>query len=341
MCLRADSSPFKEDSVRNRYLGKLLSLLCVALMPLSQAMAQTTDGDYPTKLIKMVIPFPPGQLSDSFGRVLADELRASLGQPVMVENRPGQAGSIAVAEFARVKPDGYTILLGATAAFAANTYLYKTVRYDALKDFQPVTMMSRSPLVLLVNPKLPVKNLRDLVKIMREEPNRLNYGSSGYGTIGHMTMEALKLNVGGGASHIPYPGIAGAYIALMSGDIDVFIDATQTALPHIETGKALAIATPMKTRHPKLPNIPTFEEEGVAGVDRTSWASMFVPAGTPKPIVDRLNKEIVAILNKPSFRSRFDGLEIFSSTPEEAVKLIASDHAYWGDVIKRGNIKVE
>ena len=302
------------------------------------ALAQ---GAYPNRPIKIIVPFPPAQISDSVARAIGEGLREALGQPVVIENKPGQAGSIGVAEFARAAPDGYTLLLGATAAFASNKFLYKNVPYDPLKDFQPITMISTTRLLLMVGENVPAKNMAELLKIMREQPDKLSYASSGYGTISHMTMEAFKLSSGGGAVHVPFPGIAQSTTAMLGGQIDLMIDAVFTATPHLKTGRIRPIAVPMPTRDPLLPDVPTFEELGLTGFGHTSWTAMFAPAGTPKPIVDRLNTEIIKIVSSPDFKKKFDGLNIVTSTPDAAQKWISDDYYYWGDIVKRANIKVE
>ncbi len=193
----------------------------------------------------------------------------------------------------------------------------------------------------MVGEKVPAKNMAELVKIMKEQPDKLSYASSGYGTISHMTMEAFKLSTGGGATHVPFPGIAQSTTAMLGGDIDVMIDAVFSVNQQIKAGKIRPIAVPMPTRDPLLPDVPTFAEVGLAGFGHTSWTAMFVPAGTPKPIVDKLNAAIVKIVEAPEFKKRFDGLNIVTSTPEAAQKWIADDYYYWGDIVKRANIKVE
>jgi len=311
---------------------------CVLALAAPFAIAQAA---YPNRPIKILVPFPPAQISDSVARAIGDGLREALGQAVIIENKPGQAGSIGVAEFAKASPDGYTLLLGATAAFASNKFLYKNVPYDPLKDFQPITMISTTRLLLMVGAHVPAKNMAELLKIMREQPDKLSYASSGYGTISHMTMEAFKLACNCGAVHVPYPGIAQSTTAMLGGHLDIMIDAVFTAAPHLKDGKIRPIAVPMPIRDPLLPDIPTFEEVGFAGFGHTSWTAMFVPAGTPKPIVDTLNAAIVKIVQSPDFKKKFDGLNIVTSTPEAAQKWITDDYYYWGDIVKRANIKAE
>ena len=318
------------------HLARSVMAIVVALFTLA-----AHGQPYPSKPIKILVPFPPAQISDSVARAIGDGLRESLGQPVIVENKPGHAGSIGVAEFARAAPDGYTLLLGATAAFASNKFLYRNVAYDPLKDFQPITMISTTRLLLMVGAHVPAKNMDELVGIMREQPTKLSYASSGYGTISHMTMEAFKLACKCGAVHVPYPGIAQSTTAMLGGHLDVMIDAVFTAGPHLADGKIRPIAVPMPTRDPLLPDVPTFTEVGYAGFGHTSWTAMFVPAGTPRAIVDTLNAAIVKIVQSPDFKRKFEGLNIVTSTPEAAQKWISDDYYYWGDIVKRANIKVD
>jgi len=296
---------------------------------------------YPNRVIKMVVPFPPGQLSDAMARVIAERLKDAMGQPVIVENRPGQAGSIGVASFAKAPPDGYTLLLGATAAFASNKFLYANVPYDPLKDFQPITMLSTTPLVLMVGAHVPARSLAELIKIMRDQPERLTYGSSGFGTISHTMMEAFKLAVGGGARHIPFQGNAASTMALRSGQIDIQFDGVITAQQQIQAGTFIPLAVPMLKRNPALPNIPTLAESGFSGFERTAWGAMFAPANTPKTIVDKLNREISKITSSADFRKKYEMLDLVHTTPEEAQKWIANDYNYWREVIQKANIKAE
>jgi len=317
--------------------ARIAALAATALL----AVHAHAQSGYPSKPIKVLVPFPPAQISDTVARAIGEGLAQSLGQPVIVENKPGQAGSIGVAEFAKAAPDGYTLLLGATAAFASNKFLYKNVPYDPLKDFQPITMISTTRLLLMVGAHVPAKDMQELVKIMKDNPTKLSYASSGYGTISHMTMEAFKLACNCGAVHVPYPGIAQSTTAMLGGHLDLMIDAVFTAAPHLKDGKIRPIAVPMPTRDPLLPDIPTFEEVGFGGFGHTSWTAMFVPPGTPKPIVDTLNAAIVKIVQSPEFKKRFDGLNIVTSTPEAAQKWISDDFYYWGDIVKRANVKAE
>jgi hypothetical protein len=202
-----------KEALMPRILARIAVLAALAALALS-AHAQTA---YPSKPIRILVPFPPAQISDSVARAIGEGLAQALGQPVIVENKPGQAGSIGVAEFAKAAPDGYTLLLGATAAFASNKFLYQNVPYDPLKDFQPITMISTTRLLLMVGAHVPAKNMQELVKIMKDNPTRLSYASSGYGTISHMTMEAFKLACNCGAVHVPYPGIAQSTTAMLGG----------------------------------------------------------------------------------------------------------------------------
>ena len=323
-------------------LLRTLGAALAATLLLQAAQAQSPAADtYPNRLIKIVVPFPPGQLSDSMARVLADKLKDAMGQPVIVENKPGQAGSLGVAGFAKAPPDGYTLLLGATAAFASNKFLYSNIAYDPLKDFQPITMLSTTPLVLMVGAHVPAKNLQELVKIMKEQPERLTYGSSGYGTISHTMMEAFKLAVGGGARHIPFQGNAAATLALLAGQIDIQFDGVITAQQYIKAGSIRPLAVPMRERNPALPDVPTLAESGYTGFERTAWGAMFAPAHTPRPIVDRLNQEFTRITATPEFKKKFDMLTLVHTTPEEAQTWIANDYNYWRDIIQKANIKAE
>lgn len=319
-------------------LVRTTAALALGLVLGLTAHAQDT---YPSKPIKIVVPFPPGQQSDDMARVIAAELKNAMGQPVIVENKPGQAGSIGVAQFAKAAPDGYTLLLGATAAFSSNKFLYRNVPYDPLKDFQPITMLSTTPLVLVVGKHVPVKSFEELVKIMKEDPQRLTYGSSGVGTISHTSMEAFKLAVGGGARHIPYQGNAASVLALRAGQIDMMIEGVFVVGKHIESGTMRALAVPMPQRNPMFPDIPTLAEAGYPGFDRTAWVAMFAPAHTPRPIVDRLNAEIVKIMRKPEIIRKYDTLNIGTTTPEDAAAWMVKDYGYWRDVIQRAHITAE
>ena len=316
-------------------LRKLLS--SIAMLAVSPALLAQT---YPTKPIEFIVTVPAGGSIDGIARAVAKDVSAALGQPVIVNNRPGANGNIA-AEYVRKSPaDGYTLLVLASSTFTLGPYIYKKISFDPVKDFAPVAMTAGLNMVLVTSPKLDVKDVGSLVTLMKNKPGELNYGSSGNGSLSHVGGELLNLKTGTQAMHVAYKGIAPAMNDLLGGQIDFMFD-SGTAMPHITSGKLKALAVVGPKRLDIFPDVPTLKEAGIEGMEVASgWHGIFAPAGTPAAIVQRLNKEINASLRTAAVRERIRamGLESVTSTPEELGAALRTDLKRLGPVAKQANI---
>lgn len=315
------------------------SLLLAALVSVGLGAAAQAQN-YPDRPIRLIAPFPAGGLVDVLARTVGDELSKSLGQPVIVENRPGAGGNIGAEAAARATPDGYTLLMTSAGILTANQFLYAKMPFDPATAFIPVSNVADMPMLVVVNPNVKAKTLAELVALAKAEPGKINFGSPGVGTTGHLGlalfMHAAQIKL----THVPYKGAAPAITDLIAGQIDGVVDNPPTVLPHIEAGKLRALAVAAKERMPQLPNLPTAAEAGIPNFYASSWFGVAAPAGTPKEIVARLQKEIATALAKPALRERFakSGARLIGNSSEEFAKQIADDRAMWGSVIKAAGI---
>ncbi len=310
-----------------------------ATAALPSALAQT----YPAKSIRMIIPFPPGGATDIVGRVLAQKLGDQLGQSVVVENRPGAGGAIGSEMTAKAAPDGYTIQMATVSTHSIGPALNPKTPYDVKRDFAPVIHLANTPNVLIASPVLPINNLKELIAYAKANPGKLNFSSSGNGTIVHMTGEMFKMETGTFIVHIPYKGTALAIPDLIAGQIAFMFDNLSSALPHIKGGKVKTLGVSQLKRSPLLPDVPTMDEAGLKGFESNTYFGVFAPAGTPVPIVQRLNAEINKALQAPDFRERLaaNGAEPAGGTPEQFARVIERETAKYAAVIKRAGIKPE
>ena len=315
-----------------RYLAALL----LALPLVVQAQA------YPQRAIKMLVPFPPAGATDIVGRIVAQKLQERLGQSVVVENRPGAGGAIGSDLVAKAAPDGYTILMATSSTHSIGPALQK-LPYDPIKDFTAITHVADVPNVLVVSPKLPVNTVKELVTYAKANPGKLNYASSGIGTIIHLNAELFKMLTGTDLVHVPYKGSALSIPDLASGNVGLLFDSLASVMPHVKSGSVKPIAVNAPKRSALLPNIPTLAEAGLPAFDRYTWFGLFAPAGLPADILRKLQSETVAALKAPDLREKFDGVgaEPVGSTPEAFVERIRSDGVRWAEVIKAGNVKVQ
>jgi len=310
------------------------ALLCMGAG--GAAQAQT----YPDRPIRLIAPFPAGGLADVLARAVGDEIARTLGQPVIVENRAGAGGNIGAEAVARSAPDGYTLLMTSAGILTANQFLYAKMAFDPEKDFVPVSNVADMPMLVVVNPNVPAKTLAELVALARAHPGKLNFGSPGIGTTGHLGlalfMHAAKIKL----THIPYKGAAPAITDLLAGQIDGVVDNPPTVLPHIEAGKLRPLAVAAKSRMALLPDLPTTAEAGVPNYEASSWFGVVAPAGTPPAIVARLHKDIAAALRQPSLRERFakNGARLLGNSPDEFARQIRDDRKMWGEIIKAADI---
>jgi len=320
----------------------LAACLAAATVPLSLG-AQT----FPTRPIKWIVPFPPGGPTDSYSRPVAQKLSEILGQPVVVENVPGAGASIGMERVARAAPDGYTIGLATTGTHAINPHLYGTrLPHDTSRDFTPLTLAVRYVNVLVVNPKLPINSVADLVAYAKANPGAVTFGSAGNGSSNHLSGEALKYVTGAPMTHVPYRGSAPALADVMAGNITFMFDILVTAMPSANAGRVRALAVSGARRSPFAPEVPTMAEAGFKGFDEAGsdlWFGIVGPAGIPKPIVQKLNEALIQAMRSPEMRQRASaqGFELWTSTPEEFAQVIRSDRDKWGKIVKASGAKVD
>jgi tripartite-type tricarboxylate transporter receptor subunit TctC len=309
-----------------------LAIAC-ALAPLAAAAAE-----YPNRPVRLIVGFAPGGGTDTTARALAGRLSERLGQQVVVDNRPGAAGNIATEITARANPDGYTVLMGTIAALAINPSLYKKLPFDPLRDVEPVTRAVDSTNILVVHPTVPAKSVKELIALAKGKP--LNGGSSGVGGAGHLALELFNLQAGTKIVHVPYKGGGPAMVDLLAGNIHLIFATAASSVPHINVGKIRALAVTTSKRSGLVPDLPTVAEAGLKDFEANNWYGVLVPAKTPRPIVNRLNKEFVAVLNIPEVKDFLfkQGLDVAPSTPEEFAAYIRSEKAKWERVIKAANL---
>jgi tripartite-type tricarboxylate transporter receptor subunit TctC len=309
--------------------------LCVAW----PAAAQT----FPNRPITLVVPYPPGGGVDSMARVAADKLSTALGQQVVVENRGGAGGNIGTRFVAKSKPDGYTLLLGHTGSISINPSLYANAGYDPRKDFAPVGLMASMPVALLAHPSFPGKTVADLIAYAKANPGKLNVGTSSIGTGGYMSAELFKATTGLDVIIVPYKGTAPLMNDLIGGHVPVAFGVLPPALGNLQAGTLRAIAMLSRTRFSLLPDVPTAEESGLPDFEAVLHYGVLAPAGTPKPIVDRLNAELQKLVQSPDVQARIhaEGGDKLTSTPQEYVADIDREATKWGTLIRRLNLKVE
>ena len=317
----------------------LKGLAGLAVLAATFAAAQAQN--WPSQNIRIVVPFPPGGSTDVLARRLAEGLRERLGQTVVVENRPGAGGTIGSEFVAKSAPDGYTLLMGVTGSHGVAPSLYPKLGYQPLRDFAPISLLVSAPLVLVVNPEVPAKTLKEFIALAKKEPDTLTYGTPGNGTSMHLTGVTFDLQAGTKLVHVPYKGSAGALTDLLSGQIKTMFGDLLVVLPQIRAGKINALAVTSKTRNPLLPDVPTMAEAGLPGFEVLSWQGLFAPAGTPPAVVDRLGKEVRAVMESKDVKDFFaaQGFEVGATTPAEFTSFVGSEIKRWGEIVKAGNVK--
>jgi tripartite-type tricarboxylate transporter receptor subunit TctC len=298
---------------------------------------------YPDKPIRMLVGFAAGGGTDTTARAIGMPLGELLGQQVIVDNRPGAAGNIAADITAHSVPDGYTILMGTIAALAINPALYQKLPFDPIKDFEPISLAVSSMNVLVVHPSLPAKNVKELIALARAQPNKLSYGSSGIGGAGHLAGVLFDQLAGTQMTHVPYKGGAPAMIALVSGEVNLVFSTAETAIPQVKAGKIRALGVTTAKRSALLPDLPTIAEGGLPGYEANNWYGLVAPAKTPAAIIERLNRDVVKVLNMPNVKEQLfrSGLDVSPSTPKEFGAYIKSEMAKWSKVVKASGAKAE
>ncbi len=321
-------------------LSTLLRAAAAAALLAASALAAAQT--YPTQNVRIIVPFTPGTGMDTIARTVAPKLQERLGQTVVVMNQPGASGNIGADQVAKSNPDGHTILMGANTMLIASQ-LYKNVPFDPLKDFAPVSMAAWGSLMLVAHPKTGFKSLADFVAAAKARPGHVVYGSPGVGTPHHMAMELFKAQTGLFVLHVPYRGTAGYTQDLLGGELMVGFLPIHVAQGMVASGRVVPLAVGSAKRHPVAPNVPTFAELGVKGVDVDLWYAFYVPAKTPEAVVRRLNTEIASILQLPDVRDVLGkaGMDAASSTPQELAAQGARDYPMWGALIKRNNITAD
>jgi tripartite-type tricarboxylate transporter receptor subunit TctC len=321
----------------------LLRLGSAAALVVAGGLAQA-QTDWPTRALTYVVPYPPGGAADVFARQLAGELAKRLGQPVVVDNRAGANGNLGSASVVKAPADGYTLLLGTASTVAINPHLYgKNMPYDPLADLQPVAGTHAMANVLVVNTATPYKSVQDVVAAAKAKPGALAYASAGIGNTMHLAGEQFRMQAGIDLLHVPYKGGPPALNDVLGGQVPMMFNNLPAVVPMVKSGKlrALAVATPK--RSPLLPDVPTMEEAGLKGYVSTVWNGVFVRAGTPRAIVERLNREIVAALNSPELRRSLEeqGFDVIPSTPDEFAALVRAEGPRWGAVVRASGAKAE
>jgi tripartite-type tricarboxylate transporter receptor subunit TctC len=309
----------------------------VALAPSAMAL------DYPTRPVRIIVPAAAGGPTHITAQLLAEKMQPKLGQPIIVEPRPGGGNNIGADFVAKSEPDGYTLLLGSVGSHAINQSLYKKLPFDPIKDFAPVSLVVTYPLMLIVNPAVPANSLKELLDYARKNPGQLSLASSGNGTSMHLAGEMLVRQAGIDAPHVPYKGSAPALSDMMGNHVQVMLDTLITARPLVESGKLRALGVTSKTRSPLMPSLPTLDESGLPGYEATGWTGILVPAKTSPEIIAKLNAVIVDALKAPDLRESFEkqGLEPRGSTPAEFGAFIGSETDKWGKIIRAAGISAD
>lgn len=297
---------------------------------------------YPTKPVRFIVPFTPGGNTDVQGRLIAQRLSAMWGQQVVVDNRPGAGGTLGVETAARSQSDGYTLVLASFGNILAGPALYRKLPYDPLRDLAPVILVSTPPGLLIAHPGLPVKNVKELIAYARSNPGRLNYGSAGNGTWNHLFAELFKSSAGIEMTHVPYRGAAPAVTDVVGGQIQLGMAPFPPTLQHIRSGRLRALAVTSAKRSPILPEVPTVSESGLPGYEAVGWFGVLAPAGTPKPIIEKINRDINRVFDEPKVKAAFaaDGTEPAGGTPEALAKSMRVGIAKWGKLVRELDVQL-
>jgi tripartite-type tricarboxylate transporter receptor subunit TctC len=329
-------------------IARIRSFLAIAAatllvwLPAGTVVAQSASA-YPSRPVKLVIPFPPGGPLDIIGRLIAQKASEDWGQSVVVDNRPGAGGNIGADLVAKSPPDGYTILMGALSTHAVNPSLYAKMPYDAVKDFAPISLVAITPNVLVVNASLPVNSAKEFVAYAKANSGKLSFGSGSNGSAGHLAGELFKVDTKTDIVHVPYKGGAPATQALLAGDTQFMFDNLANAMPQVKAGKLKALAVTTAERSKLAPELPTMAEAGLPGFDISTWFGLFAPAGTPKDVIAKWNAEVVKILNSPDMRERLtaQGAEPAATTPEQFAAFIQSEIPKYARIVKISGAKVD
>jgi tripartite-type tricarboxylate transporter receptor subunit TctC len=327
------------EKINMMQLARLLCLFAVALTAAVAGAQQT----YPSKSIRYVVPFPAGGPLDIVARALGQELTKSLGQPVIIDNRPGAGGNIGADFVAKSAPDGHTILMGAVSTHAINVTLYSKLPYDPVRDFAPVTLITSVPNALVVHPSVPARNVQELIALARSHPGQLNFASGSTGSAGHLAGELFKTMARVDMVHIPYKGAAPAVVDLIGGHVSLMFDNLASGLPNIKAGRVRALAVTTLKRSPMIPELPTISESGLRGFDVSTWFGVFAPGGTSNEIVNKLNSEIVRVLRTQDMKERLAllGAEPVGNRPEEFAAFVKAEIPKYAQVIRASGARAD
>ena len=320
-------------------MPKLIARLAFAAAALAAAVAWAQEP-YPSKPVRIIVPFAAGGVADLVPRIVAEKLTQKWGQPVLVENKAGASGNIGMAEGARAAPDGYTLVLAPTGNLTVNPTLFPNLPFDTHRDFAPVTLLAQSPNVLVVHPSVPAKTFKELIAYAKANPDKLNFASPGEGSGAHLAGELLNLEAGIKTTHVPYKGIAPAVNDLLGGNVQMMFAGISAIIQHVKNGKLVAIAIASPKRSAQLPDVPTVAESGLPGFDVTSWYGVVVRAGTPQAIIQKVQRDMAEALQSEDVKGKLAGLglEPVGDTPEEFAAIIAAESKKWGDIVRRAHI---
>ena len=325
----------------NSFHAGVLRALAAGLLTLAcgAALAQA----YPARPVKVIVPYPPGGVGDTFSRLVGQGLQDALGQPFLVENRPGASQMVGAMAVAKAPGDGYTLFLGSITSLAMNVHTQKAIQYDPIKDFAPVSLGMTMPLFLVVNPAIPANSVRELVALLKANPGKHTFASVGNGSSNHVAGELFKAMTGTNMVHIPYKGSAPGIVDIIAGQVSMGFDPGASSLPPVKGGKLRALAVSSSQRSSAMPDLPTIAEAGVPGYESTIWFGLVATAGTPQPVVARLSQEINRILRQPAMRERFSALavDLTPNSPEEFAAMIRADIAKLGKVLKDAGVQPE
>jgi tripartite-type tricarboxylate transporter receptor subunit TctC len=322
---------------------RALGLLALGLGAIvAPGLARAQPADWPARPIRFILPFPPGGGTDILGRLIAERLTAGLGQPVVTENRGGAGGNVGAEAAAKSPPDGYTIVLVAPS-LAISPSLYSKLNYDPVKDFAPVSLVATVPNVMITNPSVPAATLKEFIALAKSKPGEMNFGSGGSGTSNHLAGELFNIVAGVKLVHVPYKGVNLAMQDVLSGRVQLVFIGIPAAAPHIKAGKLRALALASAQRSAVLPDVPTADEAGLPKFEVTTWYGILAPAGTPRPVVARLNGELGKIMHSPELKDRLEALatDPLTSTPEEFADLIRREIAKWSEVVREAGLKAD
>ncbi|MGH8666797.1 MAG: Bug family tripartite tricarboxylate transporter substrate binding protein [Burkholderiales bacterium] len=317
-------------------------LACIMGLVVLAAGIGAHAAEYPVKPTRLIVPFSPGGSNDIMARIAAQNFTAGLGQQVIVDNRPGASGIVGTELAAKAPPDGYTLLM-MSLTFTVNPSLYRKLPYDTLKDFIPVSLIASAPLMLVVNPALPVKSVKELIDYAKANPGKLNFGSGGRGTTPHLAGEMLKAMAGLQMTHVPYKGGGPALADLVGGQIQLMLENIPSTLPFVKAGKLRALAVSGKKRSPLVPDLPTLDEAGLKGYEIVGWNGLFFPAGTPPAIVKTIHAQTVKMLAQPDVKERLAtlGAEPVGNSPAEFAAFVRAEIAKWARIVKQAGLKAQ